>query len=133
MNKLGYYVFKNSGVKIDLDNFNILPYDDTFGSDTDIVNITFLPWWDLADITDNMNESDKKAIADILKQAHKIKTYVFNALKDYQKTLKGISDFDITDDMVIELMALYNLSLNNIGKRVSIYQVADIIKRQGAK
>jgi hypothetical protein len=133
MNRLGYLVFKESGIKIDLDNFNISPYDDTFGNNTDIVNITALPWWDLADITDNMNESDKKAIADILKQANKIKTYVFNALKDYQKTLKDIAPFEITDEMVIELMALYNLSLNNIGKRVSIYQVADIIKRKGAK
>jgi hypothetical protein len=101
MNKLGYYVFKNAGVKIDLDNFNILPYDDTFGSDSDVINLTDIPWWDLADITDNFNESDKKVIADILKRAHKIKKQSYSILKD---TVKHYQTFDVSNDMVIDLM-----------------------------
>jgi hypothetical protein len=133
MNRLGYFVFKESGIKIDLDNFNLLPYDHTFGSDTDIINITNIPWWDLADITDNMNESNKKDIADILKKAHKIKAYAFDALKSTQKTLKGITDFKITNAMVIELLALYNLSLNGILKKVTMFDVADILKSHGVK
>jgi len=101
MNKLGYYVFKNAGVKIDLDNFNILPYDDTFGSDSDVINLTDISWWDLADITDNFNEPDKKVIADILKLAHKIKKQAYSILKD---TVKHYQNFDVSNDMVIDLM-----------------------------
>lgn len=128
MNRLGYFVFKESGVKIDLDNFNLLPYDYTFGSDTDIINITNIPWWDLAEITDNMNEINKKELADILKKAKSIKAYAYNILKEMQTNLKDISSFEITDIMVIELVTLYN-----INKKVSIHQVADIVNKHVVK
>lgn len=129
MNKLGYYVFKNAGIKIDLDNFNVLPYDNTFGDHNDIINLTDIPSWDLGDITDMMSESETQAFNDILKKAVKLRDYAYMMLKDTQRILKGISDpFDIDNDMIIELMGLYNL--NN---RLSHKEMVSVIKKTKGK
>lgn len=129
INTLGYCVFKDAGIKIDLNNFNVLAYDNDFGGEDNVINITKLPSWDLDEITDLLYKDDVKKFNDILRKAHKIKNYAYNMLKDVKRTLKDSYDFDIDDDMVIELMGLYN-----INNKLTWYEIIAMIKkRQGAR
>jgi hypothetical protein len=71
-NKMKQFMeFKNAGIKIDLETFNVLPLNDTFGDDSDIINLREIPFWELYDIKSVMTYQEEKLFNELLKKATK--------------------------------------------------------------
>jgi hypothetical protein len=63
--------FKNAGIKIDLETFDVLPLNDTFGDDSDIINLREIPFWELYDIKEMMTYEEEKLFNELLEKATK--------------------------------------------------------------
>jgi hypothetical protein len=63
--------FKNAGIKIDLKTFDVLPLNDTFGDDSDIINLREIPFWELYDIKSVMTYQEEKLFNELLEKATK--------------------------------------------------------------